>query len=98
MSNLDLVNWTMREARQLGPEHTLYGEIEGPSPLNDILLGVLEGEREVHAILALKTAHRHDETGVRDIGPVRRDFILGWARVRPCVDRAEDCKRRQQKC
>ena len=46
MSNLDLVNWTMREARQLGPKPTLYREIEGPSPLSDILLEVLEGERE----------------------------------------------------
>ena len=45
MTNLDLVNWTMREARQLGPEHHAHGEIEGSSSLNDILLGVLEGER-----------------------------------------------------
>jgi hypothetical protein len=45
MSNLDLVNWTMREARQLSPEHHMHSEVEGPSSLNDILLGVLEGER-----------------------------------------------------
>ena len=37
MTNLDLVNWTMREARQLGPEHHAHGEIEGSSSLNDIL-------------------------------------------------------------
>ena len=45
MTNLDLVDWTMREARQLGPEHPAQGEIEGSSSLKDILLGVLEGER-----------------------------------------------------
>jgi hypothetical protein len=45
MSNLDLVNWTMREARQLSPEHHMPADIEGPSSLNNILLGVLEGER-----------------------------------------------------
>jgi hypothetical protein len=45
MTNLDLVNWTMREARQLGPEDHTPGEIEGSSSVNDILLGVLEGER-----------------------------------------------------
>jgi hypothetical protein len=45
MANLDLVNWTMREARQLSPEHHMHSEIEGSSSLNNILLGVLEGER-----------------------------------------------------
>jgi hypothetical protein len=45
MSDLDLVNWTMREARQLSPEHQLHSDIEGSSSLNNILLGVLEGER-----------------------------------------------------
>jgi hypothetical protein len=43
MSNLDLVNWTMREARQLSPEHHMHREIEGP--FNEFLPGVLEGER-----------------------------------------------------
>lgn len=45
MTKLDLVNWTMWEARQLRPEHLVQGKIEGSSLLNDILLGVLEGER-----------------------------------------------------
>lgn len=45
MSKLDLVNWTMREARQLGPELHAQGEIEGSSSLIGVLLGVLEGER-----------------------------------------------------
>jgi hypothetical protein len=45
LSDLDLVNWTMREARQLTPEHHMLSEIEGSSSLNNILLGVLEGER-----------------------------------------------------
>jgi hypothetical protein len=52
---------------------------------------------EIHPILTLKTAHRHDEAGVRDIQPVRRDFVLGGrTSVRPWVDRAENRKRRQQ--
>ncbi len=45
MANLDLVNWTMREARQLSPEYHVLGENDGSSPLNNILLGVLQGER-----------------------------------------------------
>jgi hypothetical protein len=44
MSNLDLVNWTMREARQLSPEHHIDSEVEGSPALNN-LLEVLEGER-----------------------------------------------------
>ena len=45
MSDLNLVNWTMQEARQLSPEHHMHSDIEGSSSLNSILLGVLEGER-----------------------------------------------------
>jgi hypothetical protein len=44
MSNLDLVNWTMREARQLSPGHHMDSDIES-SPSFDNLLQVLEGER-----------------------------------------------------
>ena len=44
MSNSDLVNWTMREARQLSPEHHLHSAIEGSPSLSN-LLEVLEGER-----------------------------------------------------
>ena len=43
MPKLDLVNWTVREARQLSPEHHRHSEIEGSSSLSSILLG--EGER-----------------------------------------------------
>ena len=45
MSKLDLVNWTMRAAKQLRPEHHMHGDIKGSSPLSGILQGVLEGER-----------------------------------------------------
>lgn len=46
MPGPDLVSWTMREARQLGPEHTLYSETEGaPSSLDDIFAGILEGDQ-----------------------------------------------------
>jgi hypothetical protein len=44
MSDLDLVNWTMREAKQLGPERHMHGENEA-TPSLDNLLEVLEGER-----------------------------------------------------
>jgi hypothetical protein len=39
---LDLVNWTMRAAKQLRPEHHMHSDIEGSSPLNSILLEVVE--------------------------------------------------------
>jgi hypothetical protein len=45
MSKLDLVNWTMRAAKQLKPEHHLHSDIEHSSSLSSILLGVLGGER-----------------------------------------------------
>lgn len=45
MTNLDLVNWTMHEARQLSPEHHMHSEIEGSHSLDNLLLEVLEGER-----------------------------------------------------
>jgi hypothetical protein len=45
MSKLDLVNWTMRAAKQLRPEHHMHSDIKGSSPLSSILLGVFEGER-----------------------------------------------------
>ncbi len=44
MSDLDLVNWTLQEARQLSPERPMRGESE-VSPLLGNLLEVLEGER-----------------------------------------------------
>jgi hypothetical protein len=45
MSKLDLVNWTMRAAKQLRPEHHTRSDIEGPSAVSNILPGVLGGER-----------------------------------------------------
>jgi len=52
---------------------------------------------DIHPVLALKTAHGHDQAGVRDIRPVRRDFSFrGWTGVRLCVDRAEDRVRPKQ--
>jgi hypothetical protein len=44
MSDLDLVNWTLQEARQLSPDRPMRGESEA-SPLLGNLLEVLEGER-----------------------------------------------------
>jgi hypothetical protein len=43
MPKLDIVNWTMRAAKQLRPEHNMDSDIEGPSAVS--ILGVLEGER-----------------------------------------------------
>ena len=45
MPKLDLVNWTMRAAKQLKPEHHIRRDIENPSAVSSILSGVLEGER-----------------------------------------------------
>ena len=39
------MNWTMRAAKQLRPEHHMHNDIEGPSAVSNILSGVLEGER-----------------------------------------------------
>jgi hypothetical protein len=44
MSDLDLVSWTLQEARQLSPERPMRGESE-VSPLLGNLLEVLEGDR-----------------------------------------------------
>ena len=44
MKNLDLINWTMQEARQLSPEHHMPAELES-TPSLDKLLDVLEGVR-----------------------------------------------------
>src|SRR5229473_4706574 len=52
---------------------------------------------DIHSVLALKTARGHDEAGVRDIRPVRCDFVLGGrTTLRLCVHRAEYRNRRQQ--
>src|SRR6202171_5706965 len=52
---------------------------------------------DIHSILTLKAAHRHDEAGVRDVRPVRCDFVFdGRTSLRLCVDRAENRNRRQQ--
>jgi hypothetical protein len=44
MTNLDLVDWTMQEARQLGPDHHRHGEIKN-APSLEKLLEVLDGVR-----------------------------------------------------
>jgi hypothetical protein len=46
MTNLDLIDWTLQEARQLSPEHHMPSELEAkPSLSKLLLLEVLEGER-----------------------------------------------------
>src|SRR5258706_4353784 len=65
---------------------------EAPSGICAIDKSTAIAGTEIHPVLTLKTAHRHDEAGVRDVRPIRRDFIFrGWTRVRLCVDRAEEC-------
>jgi hypothetical protein len=44
MTNLDLIDWTLQEARQLSPEHHMPSELEAKPSLSK-LLEVLEGER-----------------------------------------------------
>ena len=55
MSNLDLVNWTMREARQLSPEHRMDSEVEGSPALHNLLevLGDERGEPRLEGIRSL---------------------------------------------
>jgi hypothetical protein len=46
---------------------------------------------EIHPVLTLQAAHGHNEAGVRDIRPIRRDFVFGgWTRVSLGVNRAKD--------
>jgi hypothetical protein len=44
MTNVDLVNWTMQEARQLSPEHHVHGETKR-APSLEKLLEVLDSDR-----------------------------------------------------
>ena len=57
MSKLDLVNWTMRAAKQLSPGHHRHSEIEGSSSLSSILLG--EGERGEPSSEGIRAANIH---------------------------------------
>ena len=59
MLKLDLVNWTMRAAKQLRPEHHMHSDIKGSSPLSSILLGVLEGERGEPSSEGIQAANFH---------------------------------------
>jgi hypothetical protein len=47
MTDLDLVNWTMREARQLGTGHRMHGELENAAAL-DNLFEVLDDDLPRH--------------------------------------------------
>ena len=57
MSKLDLVNWTMRAAKQLSPGHHMHSEIERSSSLSSILLGALGGERGEPSSEGIRTAN-----------------------------------------
>ena len=59
MLKLDLVNWTMRAAKHLSPEHHMHSDIEGSSSLSSILLGVLEGERGEPSSEGIRAANVH---------------------------------------
>ncbi len=59
MSKLDLVNWTMRAAKQLRPEHHMQSDIERSSSLSSILLGVLGGERGEPSSEGIRPANVH---------------------------------------
>jgi hypothetical protein len=47
MKNLDLIDWTMQEARELNPEHHIPSDLEGPPSFNK-LLEVFEGGERVN--------------------------------------------------
>ena len=57
MPKLDLVNWTVRAAKQLSPGHYRHSEIEGSSSLSSILLG--EGERGEPSSEGIRAANIH---------------------------------------
>jgi hypothetical protein len=78
---LDLVNWTMRAAKQLRPEHHMHSDIEGSSTLRNILLGVLEGER----------GERSSE-GVRPINVRSVQLTVGSPTAGPPSDLTEEPK------
>jgi hypothetical protein len=80
MSRLDLVNWTMREARQLSPEHHMQGEI-AVSPSLDNLLGVLEGERG-----------EPSSEGIQPINVHSVQLTVGSPAARPTSDLTEEPK------
>ena len=81
MSDLDLVNWTMQEARQLSPELHMHSDIEGSSSLNSIVLGVLEGERG-----------EPSSEGIRAINVHSVQLTVGSPTARPPSDVAEGSK------
>ncbi|HEX7587959.1 MAG TPA: hypothetical protein VF478_06555 [Anaerolineae bacterium] len=66
MSKLDLVNWTMRAAKQLSPGHHTHSEIEGSSSPSSILLGVLEGERGEPSSEGIQAANFHSDQLTED--------------------------------
>ena len=54
MSKLNLLNWTMREARELSPEHHMHSEIEGAPPsFDDVLKKGERGEPSSEGIRAI---------------------------------------------
>lgn len=57
MPKLDLVNWTVRAAKQLSPGHHRHSEIEGSSSLSSTLLG--EGERGEPSSEGIRAANIH---------------------------------------
>ena len=78
MTNLDLVNWTMREARQLSPEHHIHSEADGMLPsFNN--LGVLEGERG-----------EPSSEGIRPINVRSVQLTVGRPTARPPSDLTEE--------
>jgi hypothetical protein len=81
MLNFDLVNWTMREARQLSPGHHMHSDIEGSSSLNNILLGVPEGERG-----------EPSSQGTRPINVGSVQLTVGNPTARPPSDLTEEPK------
>jgi hypothetical protein len=80
MSNFDLANWTMHEARQLSPEHHMHSEID-VSPSLDNLLEVLEGERV-----------RPSSEGIRVINVRSVQLTDGSPTARPPSDVTEGSK------
>jgi len=83
--------------RQVHQQFEAGGYPQSPSRVRAVDRPTAIPSAEIHPVLTLETAHGHDEAGVGDIRPVRRDLVFsGRASVSLCVDGSEDCKRRQQ--
>jgi len=79
------VGWHIKQDLETGRNS------ETPSAVCAIDKSTAIAGTEIHPVLTLKTAHGHDEAGVRDVRPIRCNFVFrGRTGVSPGINRAED--------